>query len=150
MQVFVPYVNPFNVACCLDKRRLNKQIIECRQILKSIANPDGPWGHHPIVAMWKGYAFWLSFYMKVLELYRDGDVDRARLLGNECAMLWNKPEFLTRGFCIQHRRRLYTKSPEMYAKFAKYGYSEENWYYIAGCFVKYKNGKLIEKLKALY
>lgn len=36
MQVFVPYQEPFEVATFLDSRRLNKQIIECRQILAAI------------------------------------------------------------------------------------------------------------------
>lgn len=36
MQVFTPYPEPFKTADCLDSRRLNKQIIECRQILAAI------------------------------------------------------------------------------------------------------------------
>ena len=139
----MPYVNPFHVACCLDRRRLNKQIIECRQILKAIAEPAGPWGHHPVVQMWASHSFWLSFYLKTLELYRDGDVNGACLLGDECSMPCNRPDFLARRFCIQHRRRLYTKSPDLYPQFARYGMSDENWYYVGGCVVKYKNGKKI-------
>lgn len=36
MQVFTPYPQPFACADCLDPRRLNKQIIECKQILAAI------------------------------------------------------------------------------------------------------------------
>lgn len=143
MQVFVPYINPFYVAQCLDKRRLNKQIIECDQILKATANPDGPWGHHPATLMWARYSFWLFCYRMVLEYYRDGKVWQARLLGENCAMICNRPKFLTKSFCVQHRRRLYTKSPELYAQFAKYGTSEENWYYVDGKLVRYIKGKKI-------
>ena len=143
MQVFVPYANPFRVAECLDKRRLNKQIIECGQILKAIANPNRAWGRHPVVIMWKEYVFWLSFYMKTLELYRDGKEDEAREIGDECVMPCNRPVFLTKNFCAQHKRRLYTKSPGMYRQFARYGKSDENWYFVNGRVVKYKNGKNI-------
>ena len=36
MQVFVPYKNPLECAAVLDDRLLNKQIIECRQILAAV------------------------------------------------------------------------------------------------------------------
>ena len=143
MQVFVPYINPFYVARCLDKRRLNKQIVECDQILKAIANPDGPWGHHPVTLMWAQYSFWLSFYKECLISYQMGRIKEALILGENCAMLYNRPKFLTKSFCAQHRRRLYTKSPELYPQFAKYGISEENWYYVNGKLVRYINGRKI-------
>ena len=36
MQIFIPYPSPIDVAKCLDPRRLNKQILECDQIMKAI------------------------------------------------------------------------------------------------------------------
>lgn len=51
--------------------------------------------------------------------------------------------FLTEEFQVQHRRRLYTKSLELYPQFAKYGTSEENWYYVDGKLVRYIKGKMI-------
>ena len=70
MQVFVPYIDPFLTACALDKRRLNKQIIECGQILRAIADEHASWAHHPVVAMWKDYSFWLFNYMNVFFISR--------------------------------------------------------------------------------
>ena len=52
MQIFLPYKNPFDVAKCLDNRRLNKQIIECRQILAAIDGTSKAWSHHPVVLMY--------------------------------------------------------------------------------------------------
>ena len=53
------------------------------------------------------------------------------------------PSFITDEMVVQHRKRLYTKSPDKYPQFASYGTSEENWYYISGQIVKYINGKRI-------
>ena len=36
MQIFLPYKDIFETAKCLDIKRLNKQIIECEQILNTI------------------------------------------------------------------------------------------------------------------
>lgn len=35
------------------------------------------------------------------------------------------------------------EAPELYPQFAKYGKSEENWYFVDGQIVKYVNGKRI-------
>lgn len=141
MQVFVPYPNPFGVAQCLDKRRLNKQIVECGQILRAIDDPAAPWSHHPVVAMWKPYRDWLWWYRDCLDNYRRGNLQVARDIGLVCFA--KHPAFLTRDFCHQHRRRLYAKDPVYYAEFAEYGISEENWYYVDGKLVRYIKGKKI-------
>lgn len=141
MQVFVPYPNPFRVAQELDKRRLNKQIVECGQILRAIDDPDAPWSHHSVVAMWKPYRDWLWWYRDCLDNYRRGNVQVARDIGAIC--FDKHPAFLTRDFCHQHRRRLYTKDPEFYSQWAEYGTSEENWYYVDGKLVRYIKGKKI-------
>lgn len=143
MQVFVPYLNPFYTAQALDKRRLNKQIIECGQILRAIDDETAPWSHHPIVTMWKQHRDWLWWYRDCLDNYRRRNVEVAREIGAICFDKY--PRFLTSDFCVQHRRRLYTKDPEHYSKFGwgGYGTSDENWYYLDGKVVKYVNGKRI-------
>ena len=142
MQVFMPYMNPFDTARALDKRRLNKQIIECSQILRAIGDRNAPWANHPIVAMWRRFKVWLQLYSKCLQYYRDGYESTAQLYGEGC--LDCKPDFLTEEFCVQHRRRLYTKDPQLYAQWARYGCSDENWYYTEdGRLIKYVNGKRI-------
>jgi hypothetical protein len=52
-----------------------------------------------------------------------------------------RPPFLTDDFCDQHKRRLFTKAPELYPQFEKYGKNYENWYFLDGNIVKYVNGK---------
>lgn len=139
MQVFVPYPSPIDVAKCLDRRRLRKQIIECNQILNAIDGTSDAWSHHPVVKMYEHYYSWLHDYTLCLMYFSDGNVDMAQYW-NECAddML---PEFLTDSFCDQHKRRLFTKAPLLYPQFAGYGTSEENWYFVDGEIVKYVDGK---------
>lgn len=68
MQVFVPYRTPIECAANLDRRRQNKQIIECRQILAAIRGESNAWRNHPCVKMYRNHAEWLEYYMFCLEL----------------------------------------------------------------------------------
>ena len=54
-----------------------------------------------------------------------------------------RPEFLADAFCDQHKRRLYTKSPNLYPQFASYGTSDENGYVVGGKLLKCVNGKQV-------
>lgn len=69
MQVFVPFKEPLKTAQCLDKKRLNKQIIECKQILAAI-NSKKAWSNHPCTKMYKEHREWLNEYMLCLKYYR--------------------------------------------------------------------------------
>ena len=142
MQVFVPYPSPIDVAKCLDKLRLRKQIIECRQIMAAIEGQTKAWVNHPVVKMYEKHWMWLSCYTLCLQYYEIGDEDAAQH-ENVCAFPY-RPSFLTKDFCDQHKRRLYTKAPELYPQFAEYGTSDENWYVIDGALVKYINGNRIK------
>lgn len=154
MQIFIPYQSPLDCAKALwnDRLRYNKQLIETKQILAAI---DGaiPWSKHPACLMYKEHKEWLQCYLKVFELYKSLKNSRKDYEAQsyyyleldkyeKCA---NKiiPNFIDNAMCIQHRKRLYTKSPELYPQFAGYGTSEENWYVIDGQIVKYINGKRI-------
>jgi hypothetical protein len=56
MQTFLPYPDFDKSARCLDWRRLGKQRVEARQILKAIQNPSQKgWQNHPAVNMWRGF-----------------------------------------------------------------------------------------------
>lgn len=46
---------------------------------------------------------------------------------------------------IQHRKRLYSKSPDKYPQFAEYGTSDINYYVVDGELLKYKDGKRIKE-----
>ena len=70
MQVFVPFKNPFECAKALDTRRFNKQILECKQILKAIRGESTAWANHPCVLMYKDHADWLQMYLNAFECYK--------------------------------------------------------------------------------
>lgn len=155
MQVFVPYASPFNVAQCLDARRLNKQVIECRQILAAIRGESNAWKNHPVVKMYRDHAEWLEYYMFCLEcsmeeskMAASDEYDEMDELG-KLAIEWSnkadaiRPPFLTEEFCAQHRNRLYTKDPEFY-NFPDAEVSHENWYVVDGELLCYEYGKIIK------
>jgi hypothetical protein len=60
MQTFLPYASFWSSAKVLDYRRLGKQRVECKQILKALGvSLDPPtskrgWSSHPATLMWKG------------------------------------------------------------------------------------------------
>lgn len=65
MQTFLPYPDFSEAAKCLDNKRLNKQFIEARQILKTLLFGGG-WANHPAVLMWKGYEGTLLKYCEAV------------------------------------------------------------------------------------
>lgn len=156
MQVFVPYDSPYRVATCLDARRLNKQIIECRQILAAIRGESNAWMNHPCVRMYRDHAEWLEYYMNCLECYadayrleklnEDSDADEVYNLAKGWSIKADAitPPFLTDEFCKHHQCRLFTKDPEWYRDFFTHcKESDENWYFVDGELLRYANGKRI-------
>lgn len=143
MQVFVPYPSPIDVAKCLDRRRLRKQIVECDQILEAIAGESQAWKNHPVVKMYFNHPTWLWYYRETLESYMMGFLTLAKQYSSQCDYYF-RPLFLTQDLCDQHKRRLYTKAPELYPQFAELGTSDENWYFVDGRIIKYKDGKQIK------
>ena len=61
MQTFLPYSSFYRSAKCLDTSRLNKQIVECQQILNAMVTGAG-WANHPAVRMWKDHRGALVLY----------------------------------------------------------------------------------------
>ena len=56
MQTFLAYDNFYDSAWCLDNLRLNKQIIEARDIWRRcLGYKKDRYTNHPAVKMWKGY-----------------------------------------------------------------------------------------------
>jgi hypothetical protein len=55
MQTFLPYVDYDRCATCLDPSRLNKQLVECHQILNVLFGLREGYRNHPAVTMWKGH-----------------------------------------------------------------------------------------------
>lgn len=73
MNTFVPVPSYSGSARYLsrDKKRLNKQVSECGQMLRQVDQfPHGAWCHHPAVRMWVGCFEGLFQYMLACEQER--------------------------------------------------------------------------------
>lgn len=143
MQVFI-IGSVLDTAKILDKRRLNKQIIECNQILNALLNGAKAWANHPCVLQYHGHEQWLQKYMQCLQSYKDNNINDCIRLSEECELI--KPSFHKIDYFNQMKRRLFTKDNLYYSQWINLGISEENWYWdnINKTFIKYKNGKRIK------
>ena len=136
-------------AKALDSKRLWKQCIESKQILKAISDSSYGWQNHPIVQMWRGHEGYLKFYLQImLEEWlnrRFGEQLGELCLDTDVEALPVKPEWISDPEVINsHRANLYFKDPEHYKQF-KGEYDKAN---------KDSKGKpeyvwVIEKLKEL-
>ncbi len=153
MQVFICHKKPIDVAKTMynDYRRYNKQMIECQQIINAIEG-NKAWQNHPCTLMYQKHKEWLKLYFFCLRAYKnyrtsdygigaDGLLQAAIEYSNNADKI--RPDFITDELCDQHKRRLYTESPDKYPQFEIYGKSYENWYSINGNIIKYINGKRI-------
>lgn len=141
MQVFI-IGSPLETAKALDPKRLNKQIIECGQILDALSGFTA-WRNHPAVLQYRGYEEWLEHYMACLEAHKMGNNNYARC----CNRIANQmtPDWHTYEYYDQMKRRLFEKDEEHYKQWSHLGKSLDNWYYIDGKFVKYRNGRKVEE-----
>jgi hypothetical protein len=67
LQTFLPDSSFYVSALSLDNKRLNKQRIECIQILKALSPSGSGWKNHPAVLMWKGCEGALIDYWQAIE-----------------------------------------------------------------------------------
>ena len=127
MQIFLPFKDIYKTAICLDPRRLNKQIIECKQILNVYYGVSKAWMNHPITKMYKNYGAFVEIYMHCLIAVKNGHhTDAQKIAGAGYILI---PSFITDEYCNNMKRRLFTKDPIFYKDFASYGKSYENWYW---------------------
>lgn len=145
MQIFLPYSEPILVARCLDKKRLNKQIIECDNIINAITGKSTAWMNHPVVKMYTDYLDFIMCYKMCLFYYKNGDNDKALIYNTKSISVI--PPFISKDFCDQHKRRLFSKDSVHYNQFQQYGISNDNWYIVDGFLLIYNNGKLIQRVK---
>lgn len=141
MQVFI-VGTPLETAKALDRLRLNKQIIECRQILDAL-NGAKAWSNHPCTLQYRGHELWLRNYMKCLASYQKGYLFSAEMFSGACEHI--KPSFHTEEYFNQMKRRLYTKDLIFYAQWMNLGMGETNWYYVDNEWRYYKNGKRVKE-----
>lgn len=152
MQIFI-IGTPLETAKVLDNRRLNKQIIECHQILDAL-NGAKAWSNHPVVLQYRGYEEWLELYMLCLVQYQkscnksisENEKSDWIHLAHEFSdkAFKHKPPFHNEEFFEQMKRRLYTKNQHHYSQWYYLGESQENWYFVDGVMRRYVNGKRIE------
>lgn len=69
MQTFVPFTDNHMNASVLDNKRLNKQLLEGRQIYKILSTNQrtGAWVNHPAVKMWRNYDTGLFEYLRAIK-----------------------------------------------------------------------------------
>lgn len=145
MQVFI-IENPYYTACYLDPKRLNKQIVECKQILSAISGESKGWVNHPVTKMYRLHEAWLALYMQCLQAFKDKNYVRARQYSEEANKL--RPAFHCNLYYDNMRSRLYTKDPiwYCYSSFGKHGKSEINMYWDteSQLWMYYRNGKKLK------
>lgn len=142
MQTFLPYKDFAKVAKSLDNKRLNKQILECYQVLNVLSNPSptAGWRNHPAVKMWRGHEFALYNYVQVmiLEANRRGiktekNSDNIYRLRHQYGLQWGmgNPEWMNDKKTMKlvtttHKANLFKKEPESYPQFIKALSSKHN------------------------
>jgi hypothetical protein len=130
MQTFVPYADMHESAVVLDNKRLNKQLLEGRQIYNILTEgrTKGGWVNHPAVKMWRNYDNALYAYLENMMLecnFRGISTEK-----NWSAITKMHDDNWDRGSNIvmppwwgdervhqSHRNNLYNKDPEYYAEF---------------------------------
>lgn len=131
MQTFVPYADIDESAAILDNKRLNKQLLEGRQIYNILFSKrtTGAWVNHPAVKMWRNFDNGLFAYLT-------GITNECNLRGISTEKNWNAlcdmhEANWDRGTSVimppwwgdervheSHRNNLYIKDTDFYAEFA--------------------------------
>jgi hypothetical protein len=120
MQTFLPFPSFELSAKALDMRRLGKQRVECKQLIRSLTEPDYGWRNHPASKMWKGNVQGLAAYGYEIckEWRRRGYKDtllewfdeRRNAVGDPPL-----PHWLTEEFCRAHQSNLIRKDSGYYS-----------------------------------
>lgn len=130
MQTFVPFDDFDKSAQVLDSKRLNKQLLEGRQIYGILASGKrtGAWVNHPAVNMWRNYDMSLFNYLYAIK--DECDYRGIKTENNWNAILDIHEKNWYRGnnvvmppwwgddrVHLSHQGRLYEKSPDEYMEF---------------------------------
>lgn len=116
MQTFLPYPDYVKSAASLDRARLGKQRLECRQIMRAALGSSG-WSSHPATLMWRQHLQALARYCLAIddEWIARGYVhtmEPLRLAGRVVDPWWLGDE----RFHLSHKRALIFKMPEHYQR----------------------------------
>lgn len=136
MNTFLPLPSFRESAKCLDNKRLNKQVLECDQILAALRKEQRQlaglepvtrigWINHPAVRQWRGYLWALKYYRNtclrewLIRGFKSTRVMELMLrdeLGDEHGA--EVPCWLGRAdFHSSHRSNLLRKDPVWYGQF---------------------------------
>lgn len=138
MQIFL-IGNVLETAKCLDNRRLNRQIIEVKQIISAIEGKTISWRNHPVTIMYENDLNFLRGYKNCLIAYKDGRMSDAMYFSEWCER--TKPDFLkNNGWYFENMKNLlYTKNKEYYSNYFPYAIeSFSNFYYVNDVWKEYK------------
>lgn len=142
MQTFMPHKSFDKTAEILDNKRLNKQILECYQVLNVLSNPDprAGWRNHPAVKMWRGHEFALYNYVQAMiaqankrGIKTDKNSENIFNLRMRHGLKWGmgNPEWYDNKKAMKritatHKANLFKKEPESYPQFLKSLSSKNN------------------------
>lgn len=128
MQTFLPHKSFAMSAMCLDRLRLGKQRVECKQILNALrkgpvsGGKKTPWYNHPATRMWLGCENALALYGWVMcqewkaRGYADSMSDFFYDAMGQSEVSF--PQWLgDRDFHESHQSNLLRKHPDYYVKF---------------------------------
>jgi hypothetical protein len=130
MQTFVPYADFNESAAVLDNKRLNKQLLEGRQIYQILASgkTKGAWVNHPAVRMWRKYDNALYGYLVAIKDECDQRGIQTEKNWDAITMMYERnwhrgsgvimpPWWNDERVHLSHQINLYKKDPDYYAKF---------------------------------
>lgn len=140
MQVFI-VGSIYDTVIALDKRRRHKQWVEIQQIIDAIDGKKA-WKNHPCTIQYKEYKYWLILYRTVIEFINMDMHSNAKNISQKAENF--KPEWHCEEYFNQMKRRLFEKDEEYYKQWSYLGKSLDNWYFVDGEWVKYRNGKKIK------
>jgi hypothetical protein len=135
MQTFLPYPSKRESLDALDNKRLNKQILECYQILNILTgnSKSNAWRNHPAVLMWEGaeaelyrYAMTAVVLADMRGIKTDKNKEnleklsrsRSSLSWGDDTPLWAINPTTIKRVNATHKANLYRKDPIFYAEFA--------------------------------
>lgn len=134
MQTFLPSRSFYKSASILDNKRLGKQRVECKQILKALNGEyakTGAWVNHPATRMWRGHEGALAHYGFVMcQQWRDRGFNDsllpffADIMCKVSRKQCTHPEWMMDdGLFASHRSNLLRKDANYYGQF---GWKEDD------------------------
>lgn len=134
MQTFLLDPDFYRSARILDRARLGKQRVECKQLLVALGVPVGDvsishhssWRNHPACKMWRGYERCLAYYGMVMSSewisrgYQDSLHSQFRDIWNYKTVeypKWYQDKDILERVCSSHRSNLLRKDPVWYERF---------------------------------